>query len=65
MAFLTFLTSNRFLSPSVPAPALATFALGAAGASVMFTSAIVVLCMRDVGMRGAVCRFSVNTMCWL
>lgn len=35
----TFLTSKRFLSPSVLAPALATFAFEA-GASVMFTSAM-------------------------
>lgn len=38
----TFLTSKRFLSPSVPVLALPAFAFGAgAGASVMFTSAMV------------------------
>lgn len=49
----TFFTSKRFLSPSALAPALATFAFGA-GASVMFTSAMVYcrVCS-NVGMRGA------------
>lgn len=45
----TFLTSNRFLSPSVLAPALAVFALGATGASVMFTSAMFAVWCRVSG----------------
>lgn len=50
---LTFLTSNRFLSPSELAPALATLALGAAGASVMFTSAMVQVYDRMWGCGGS------------
>jgi hypothetical protein len=54
MGILTFLTSKRFLSPSVPAPAFATLALGAAaGASVMFTSAMVMLCALRCGVAGS------------
>lgn len=47
----TFLTSKRFLSPSVLAPALAVFVF-AGGASAMSTSAMVARCVEVVGCAG-------------